>query len=179
MLTCRFLCFLISIQQRNLTSVCFLDFLNMRKGTVDWSWHVSWHVSRHHTQTHRHTHALRNRCLISVESTLSPHTLMLFLLPLNCPLYCTHPSARTGDACTQALTALHVNKPAPRCLTDTFEMTSSMWPVFALLLLVMVVVLTLWRRVWVQHRRVFSWFKLYKQIKITCHVISILKEYAQ
>lgn len=92
--------------------------------------------------THTHTHALCNWCLISVESTLSPHMLMLFLLPLNCPLCCTHPSARTGDACTQALTALHVNKPAPKCLTDTFEMTSSMRPVLALLLLV-VVVLTL------------------------------------
>lgn len=111
--------------------------------TVDWSCPVSLHVTAYHT--HTHTHVLRNRCLISVESTLSPQTLVLFLLPLNCPLYCTHPLARTGDACTQALTALHVNKPAPKCLTDTFEMTLSMWPVLALSsLLLLVVLLTLW-----------------------------------
>lgn len=34
-----------------------------------------------------HTHALRNQRLIRVESTLSPQTLVLFLLPLPPPLY--------------------------------------------------------------------------------------------
>lgn len=41
------------------------------------------------------TRTLCNKHSIRAESTLSPHTLMPLLLPLNCPLiYCTHPSAR-------------------------------------------------------------------------------------
>lgn len=63
------------------------------------------------------------------SNQLSPHMLMLLLLlPLKCPLmHCTHPLARIGHVCTQALTASHVNKPAPKCLTDTFEMSPSVW----------------------------------------------------
>lgn len=53
---------------------------------------------------------------------------LLLMLPLKCPLmHCTHPLARIGHVCTQALTASHVNKPAPKCLTDTFEMSPSVW----------------------------------------------------
>lgn len=74
------------------------------------------------------TRTLCNKHSIRAESTLSPHTLMPLLLPLNCPLiYCTHPSARIAYVCTHALTTSHVNKPAPKCLTDTFEMTPSVW----------------------------------------------------